>query len=87
MHQPPIAPQAAPTPGQPVRSEGLLPDDPSDPAPEVAEEVSTDAQSARARQVGSLPAETPPDKPQDALAEALRPGAPADLEERLPPPQ
>jgi hypothetical protein len=37
VHQPPAG-EAAPAPGQPVRSEGLLPAEPED-LPEVAEEV------------------------------------------------
>ncbi|SHG74077.1 hypothetical protein [Massilia sp. CF038] len=71
------------------RSEGLLPDQADDRAPEVAEEVSLDQQSDQARQVGTLQ----PGPASGALAEALQPdqgklplpqgGA---LEEALPPP-
>ena len=73
---PPAASEAAPTPGQPVRSEGLLPAAPDDPAPEVAEEVNLDQQSERARRVGAAPDVPVPEEPLD---EALK--------ERLPPPQ
>ena len=42
----PSADQAAPTPGQPVRSEGLLPADDAEEPLEVAEEVSLNQYSA-----------------------------------------
>ena len=69
----PAAGEAAPPPGQPVRSEGLLPADDADQPLEVAEEVNLDQQSAGARRVGAPPDDTPVSKPADALAETLRP--------------
>ncbi|HEY0060827.1 MAG TPA: hypothetical protein VGC21_01830 [Telluria sp.] len=51
----------------PARSEGLLPDQSDDRAPEVAEEVSLDLQSDQARQVGKVP----PGAAGAAMAEAL----------------
>lgn len=69
----PTASEATPTPGQPVRSEGLLPADQSDPNLQVAEEVALDLQSDQARRVGSLPPDSPLMKPGDAVAGALQP--------------
>lgn len=69
----PAAGEAAPTPGQPVRSEGLLAADDDNPDLQVAEEVAFDLQSDEARRIGALPADTPAAKPADALAESLRP--------------
>jgi hypothetical protein len=51
------------------RADTLLPDDDTDPAPEVAEEVSLDQQSGRARQIGH----PPPPAAAGGLAEALLP--------------
>ncbi len=64
-------PSPAPGPGQDARSESLLPVDEPDPNLEVAEEVSLDQQSSRARKVGAMPDETPVSKPAQALAETL----------------
>lgn len=74
----PSAEQAAPTPGQPVRSEGLLPADEPNASLDVAEEVSLDQQSDSARRIGALSDDTPATKPADALAVTLRaPPSPA----------
>lgn len=70
---PPAASDASPTPGQPVRSEGLLPADEADTDLFVAEEVAFDLQSDATRRVGSMPRDTPTSKPAEAVAEALAP--------------
>lgn len=81
------------TPGQPVRSESLLPaGDEQDERYAVAEEVSLDQQSDTARRVGSLP---PDPAPGASLPDALQgsvgsgdtaPPPPESLENKLPPP-
>ncbi|KQW87906.1 hypothetical protein ASC94_25785 [Massilia sp. Root418] len=60
-------------PAEPApRSEGLLPAGEEEAAEdEVAEEVSLDQQSGKARRVGHPPADGP-GKPADALAETLK---------------
>lgn len=73
--QVPTVSQASPSPGQPVRSEALLPADPCDPDLQVAEEVSFDLQSDEARRIGALPPDTAVSKPNEALAESLKPKA------------
>ena len=69
----PTAAKATPTPGQPVRAEGLLPADQSDPDLQVAEEVAFDLQSGQARNIGGMPTATPVSKPAEAVAESLAP--------------
>ena len=69
----PTASEATPTPGQSVRSEGLLPADGADPDLQVAEEVAFDLQSDEARRVGAMPADTATTKPTEAVAQALAP--------------
>ena len=71
----PAASDAAPTPGQPVRSEALLPADESSPDLQIAEEVAFDLQSDDARRVGAMPPDTATSKPSEAVAQALAPEA------------